>query len=185
LARPTILAVGHSTRTWEEFVALLEAHGVDVLADVRTVSRSRANPQYSLERMSQALAEAGIRYVHLPALGGLRRPRPDSTNLSWEHSGFRGYADYMETPEFEEAVRGLLRLAATGRTAVMCAEGNPFRCHRRLLADALVARGVPVAHIVSRKTARPHALTPFARVEGTKVTYPGGSDAQAELPFDR
>ena len=167
-----ILAVGHSTRTWEDFVALLKAHGVEVLADVRTVPRSRANPQYSRERIGPALEEAGIRYVHLPELGGLRRPRPDSTNLGWEHSGFRGYADYMEMPEFERAVQGLLRLAATGRTAVMCAEGNPFRCHRRLLADALLARGVPVAHIVSRKTARPHALTPFAQILDGIVRYP-------------
>lgn len=169
---PGILAVGHSTRSWDELVELLRAHGVEILADVRTVPRSRANPQFSREHMGQGLPAAGIRYAHLPELGGLRRPRPDSTNLAWEHAGFRGYADYMETPEFEQALLGLLRLAGTGRTAIMCAEGNPWRCHRRLLADALVARGVPVAHIVSRKSVRPHALTPFARVVDGIVRYP-------------
>src|SRR5437867_9837426 len=142
----TILALGHSTRPWDDFVELLRAHDVRLLADVRTVPRSRANPQFEQAHLSRALPATGIRYVHLPGLGGLRRPRPDSTNLGLSHPGFRGYADYMETPAFGAALAELLALAAEERTAIMCAEGNPYRCHRMLLADALVARGVDVGH---------------------------------------
>ena len=118
------------------------------------------------------LPRAGIRYIHIKALGGLRRPQKDSINLGWENTSFRGYADYMQTPEFAAALEELVRIGMEGRTAIMCAEGNPFRCHRNLVADALTVRGIRVLHISSRKTARPHQLTPFAKVQGTQVTYP-------------
>jgi uncharacterized protein (DUF488 family) len=154
------------------FVELLQAHQINILADIRTVPRSRTNPQFNLENLAQDLPRAGIRYVHLKALGGLRRPRKDSGNLGWENSSFRGFADYMGTTEFEEALDELMSIAQQGRTAIMCAEGNPFRCHRTLVADALMVRGVNVEHISSRKSARPHAMTPFAHLKGTRITYP-------------
>ncbi len=150
----------------------MHAHEIKTLADIRTVPRSRSNPQFNQETLATELPRSGIRYIHLKALGGLRRPQKDSTNLGWENTSFRGYADYMQTPEFEAALDELMRLGGEARTAIMCAEGNPFRCHRSLVADALTARGIPVYHISSRKTARPHQLTPFARVQNTRVTYP-------------
>lgn len=167
-----IFAIGHSTRPLPEFIALLAAHGITLLADIRTVPRSRHNPQYTLESLAQELPAQGIEYRHLPALGGLRRPKPDSINLGWENTSFRGYADYMQTPEFAAALDELAALAETHTVAMMCAEGNPFRCHRNLVADALTARGVPVYHIVSRKTARRHNLNPRAVITNRRVSYP-------------
>ncbi len=169
---PKIYAIGHSTRPLEKFIELLQAHQIHTLADIRTVPRSRTNPQFNQETLARELPRAGIRYIHIKALGGLRRPQKDSINLGWENTSFRGYADYMQTPEFATALEELLRIGAEGRTAIMCAEGNPFRCHRNLVADALTARGVRVLHISSRKTARPHQLTPFAQVNDQRVTYP-------------
>ncbi len=173
---PPIYALGHSTRSLEELIALLQAHDVHILADIRTVPRSRTYPQFNADNLERELPPKGIRYIHLKALGGLRRPRPDSVNTAWENDSFRGYADYMQTEEFEAGLGELLRLADEGRTAIMCAEGNPFRCHRRLVADALVARGIPVLHIVSRKSTRAHEISPFAVVENGHVSYPGGSN---------
>ena len=167
-----VYALGHSTRTWDDFLALLAAHRIELLADVRTVPGSRAHPHFSKEHLARKLPRAGVRYAHLPGLGGLRKPREFSENAAWENLAFRGYADHMQTPEFEAAVEELLALAAGARTAIMCAEGNPFRCHRTLLADALTARGVRVLHIASRKSAAPHRMTSFARVDGHHVTYP-------------
>ncbi len=167
-----IYAIGHSTRSLDQFIALLQAHGIQTLADIRTVPRSRTNPQFNGDTLESELPRAGIRYIHLKALGGLRRPQKDSVNGAWENASFRGYADYMQSPEFEHALDELIALGQEGRTAIMCAEGNPFRCHRLLVADALTAQGIPVRHISSRKTARPHQLTPFARVQDHKVTYP-------------
>jgi uncharacterized protein (DUF488 family) len=168
-----IWTIGHSTRTVEALVDLLRAHGIRRLADVRTLPRSRRNPQFNTDALPGPLAEAGISYVHVSRLGGLRRARPDSPNTAWRTPGFRGYADHMQTPEFAAALDGLLAEAAEAPTAVMCAEAVPWRCHRWLLADALVARGEPVAHIVSADAAPPHTLTPPARVDGPRVTYPG------------
>ncbi|HEY3353141.1 MAG TPA: DUF488 domain-containing protein [Polyangia bacterium] len=176
---PLVLTVGHSTRSLEELIALLHAHEVRLLADVRTVPRSRTNPQFNRETLPAALAAAGIDYVHLPALGGLRHARPDSTSLAWRNASFRGYADYMQTPEFAAAVADLVARARGARLAIMCAEAVPWRCHRSLVADALTARGVGVEHIVSPKRRDPHRLTPFARVAGERVTYPA---PQPELP---
>lgn len=167
-----ILTIGHSTRPIEEFVGLLRAHGTRTLADVRTVPKSRHNPQYGGEALAATLAAEGMRYVHLPALGGLRRPRPDSPNGAWRNESFRGYADYMATDAFQGGLRDLLALAEEGPVAVMCAEAVPWRCHRSLIGDALVARGMEVTDIIGPGSERPHTLTPFARVDGERITYP-------------
>ncbi len=170
--RARILAIGHSTRPIGELVELLRSCGVATLADIRTIPRSRRNPQFSIEALARDLPAAGIRYVHVARLGGLRRARKDSRNTGWHNASFRGYADYMGTGEFEEGLVELRALAREGPVAVMCAEAVPWRCHRSLLADALLARGVVVEHIVGRGRTRPHRLTPFAHVEGRRVTYP-------------
>jgi len=167
-----VLAIGHSTRPLAELVALLRSCQVAMLADVRTIPRSRRNPQYEQATLARALAAAGMRYVHLPRLGGLRHARKESGNDAWRNASFRGYADHMQTGEFEEGLVELRALAREGRVAVMCAEAVPWRCHRSLLADALFARGVVVEHIVGRARTRPHRLTPFALVRGRRVTYP-------------
>ncbi len=168
----TIYAIGHSTRPLDDFIELLKAHGITLLVDIRTVPRSRHNPQYSQESLEKELPRAGIQYLHMKELGGLRHSSGDSVNTGWENKSFRGYADYMQTREFAGAIRRLMELAKGERVAIMCAEGTPFRCHRLLVADALTVRGVHVLHISSRKTAREHRLTPFAHVEGTRITYP-------------
>ena len=168
----TVFTIGHSNREWAEFVKLLREHGIERVADVRTVPKSRHNPQFNRETMSRKLRAARIGYVHLRKLGGLRHARKDSTNTGWRNASFRGYADYMQTADFEAGLERLTKLAKQKRTAIMCAEAVPWRCHRSLIGDALIARGAKVADIVSGKTARPHKLTPFARVEGKRVTYP-------------
>jgi uncharacterized protein (DUF488 family) len=170
---PEVLSVGHSTRPLEAFMGMLRAHGVQRVVDVRTVPRSRHNPQFDRDTLPAALRAAGIGYVHLPALGGLRHARPDSRNTAWRNASFRGFADYMQTPEFAAGLEALLALAARERVALMCAEAVPWRCHRSLIADALAARRIRVEHITSATRARPHALTPWARVRGGRVTYPG------------
>jgi uncharacterized protein (DUF488 family) len=184
-----VLAVGHSTRPIEELVALLQGADVVTLADVRTVPRSRANPQFEGPALARALAAAGIRYVHLPRLGGLRHARKGvAENAAWRNASFRGYADHMQTPEFEEGLQELRALAKDGPVAVMCAEAVPWRCHRSLLADALYARGVVVEHVVGVGRTRPHRITPFARLEGRRVTYPapaGGDDDRSRAPRSR
>ena len=158
----------------------LTAAGVVTLADIRTIPRSRANPQFEGAALARSLAGAGIAYVHVPALGGLRHARKGSEeNAAWRNASFRGYADHMQTPEFEDGLRQLRELARRGPVAVMCAEAVPWRCHRALLADALLARGVVVQHVVGRGRTRPHRLTPFARIEGRRVTYPPEPDAPA------
>lgn len=167
-----MLTIGHSNRPLEAFLEMLKAHGVDLLVDVRTVPHSRHNPQFNREALPQPLASAGIEYLHLPGLGGLRHARKDSGNTGWRNLSFRGYADYMQTPEFEKSLAELLRLDEGRRVAIMCAESVPWRCHRSLIADALTARATQVWHIMSASNANPHKLTPFAHVEGAKVTYP-------------
>ncbi|HEX7115812.1 MAG TPA: DUF488 domain-containing protein [Steroidobacter sp.] len=167
-----VFTVGHSTRPTEELIGLLKSHGVKRLIDVRTVPRSRRNPQFNRENFPAALEAEGITYTHMPGLGGFRRPRSDSPNLGWHNLSFRGYADYMQTDEFEQHLAELIEWARACPVAVMCAEAVPWRCHRSLIADALLVRGVPVEEIVSPARTQPHKLTSFARVEGTKVTYP-------------
>jgi len=168
-----IFTIGHSTRPKEEFIGLLQAHGVELLIDIRTVPRSRRNPQFNREALPEPLADAGIGYLHMPSLGGLRHARPDSPNAAWQNASFRGYADYMQTPEFTAAIEELIQLGSDKQTAIMCAEAVPWRCHRSLVGDALMARGIAVEDIMSATRRQAHKLTPFARVEGTRVWYPG------------
>ena len=165
--------MGHSNRTLEEFVALLHAHGVERLADIRTIPRSRKNPQFNRESLPASLEQSEIGYVHIAELGGFRHPRKGSVNSAWRNDSFRGYADYMQTPEFAAVLDRLISLAAGCRTAIMCAESVPWRCHRSLVADALAARGEVVLHIMSPARADPHKITPFARISHHRVTYPG------------
>jgi len=167
----TIFTIGHSTRPIDAFLGLLTGHGIQRLIDIRKLPHSRHNPQFGREQLAESLRSAGIHYTHLPGLGGLRRPRPDSVNSGWRNSGFRGFADYMETPAFETALGECIELAAVERVVLMCAESVPWRCHRSLIADALVVREVDVREITSRTTSRPHVLTPWARVEGTHIVY--------------
>ncbi len=174
-----IFTIGHSTRPLEQFIELLQAHGVTLVADVRTVPRSRHNPQFNRDTLPGALASAGIGYRHLPALGGLRRTSPESPNTGWRNASFRGFADYMQTPEFAAGLDELLTLAVQARVAIMCAETVPWRCHRSLIADALVVRGIPVEHIIGPGRTQAHQLTPFAHVEGIQITYPAGTEEQA------
>jgi len=170
-SRP-ILTVGHSTKPIEEFVKLLRAHGVEILIDVRTVPRSRHNPQFEQQTLAKSIRQMGIDYRHMKDLGGLRKPRPDSPNFGWKNASFRGYADYMQTPEFAAALEKLIGLSKTKRVATMCAEAVPWRCHRSLIADALVVRGVPVEHIMSRTRRDAHHLRSFAKRTGLQITYP-------------
>lgn len=176
---PLVLTVGHSTRTLQEFVALLLAHGVKQLIDVRTIPRSRHNPQFNQGRLPRPLQKAGIRYRHMPGLGGLRHALRDSINTAWRNASFRGFGDYMQTPEFEEAMNELVQLAQKKRrTALMCAEAAPWRCHRSLIGDALLVRGIRVEEIASKTRRRPHTLTPWARVRRKRVFYPASLKAQ-------
>jgi uncharacterized protein (DUF488 family) len=168
-----ILTIGHSTHPIEEFLALVEAHGVQQIVDIRTIPKSRRNPQFNSDELAQSLATREIGYVHLPALGGLRHARHDSINTAWRNDSFRGYADYMQSPEFDHGVHALIALSQDRATAIMCAESVPWRCHRSLVADALLARGVAVEHIMSKTSRKPHSYTPFVRIDGPRVTYPG------------
>lgn len=169
----TIFTVGHSTRSIEDFLAILQAHGVEQLVDVRTIPKSRRLPHFNREALATTLPAHGIAYRHMPGLGGLRHPRKDSINSAWQNASFRGYADYMQTPEFTRSLEDLIELAKQRTTAIMCAEAVPWRCHRSLIGDALVVRGIVVEDVLSATTRRAHSLTPFARVNGTGVTYPG------------
>lgn len=170
--KTALFTVGHSTLPIEKFIALLNHYGIAQLVDVRTIPRSRYNPQFNDTALATSLAEASIGYVHMKALGGLRHARKDSPNTGWRNGGFRGYADYMQTAEFEHALETLIALAQNQRTAIMCAEAVPWRCHRSLISDALTVRNIPVIEILGESSARPHKLTPFAQVKGTEIIYP-------------
>jgi uncharacterized protein (DUF488 family) len=167
-----IFTVGHSTHPIEAFIDMLAAHGVRQLSDVRTIPRSRHNPQFNSEALAAELARHGIAYRHLPGLGGLRHPRTDSINTGWKNASFRGYADYMQTSEFNQAIERAVHLAQTTMSALLCAEAVPWRCHRSLVADALLVRGIHVEQIIDGGKPTEHKLTPFARVRGTRITYP-------------
>ena len=168
-----IHTIGHSTHSAERFLALLEAHRIAVVADVRRFPMSRRHPQFNRTEFEALLAGHGIGYRHMPDLGGRRKPRPDSVNSGWKNDGFRGYADYMATAPFQVALADL-RLAATDvRLAVMCAEAAWWQCHRRLLADALQTQGESIWHILTTAPPRPHELSGFARIYEGKVIYPG------------
>jgi uncharacterized protein (DUF488 family) len=168
----TVFTIGHSTRTLGEFIQLLKSYGVTLLVDVRTVPRSRHNPQFNKETLPASLRPEGVRYIHMPEIGGLRRPKRDSVNLAWRNSSFRGYADFMQTKEFADNLLKIMELARENCLALMCAEALPWRCHRSLISDALVVRHVKVQHIISAASTITHELNEMARVEGTKITYP-------------
>jgi uncharacterized protein (DUF488 family) len=182
LKKPTIFTIGHSTRPLEELIELLRAHKVRRVIDIRSIPRSRHNPQYNRETLGPALRSRKIGYVHLKDLGGLRRTKPDSKNIGWHNASFRGYADYMQTPEFDAALKRAIRLSAAKPSALMCAEAVPWRCHRSLVADALAARKFPVEHILSVTRANKHKLTSFARVRAKKVTYPSDKPVRRKPP---
>jgi uncharacterized protein (DUF488 family) len=180
-----IWTVGHSTRSAEEFLAHLQAHAINGLADVRAFPNSRRHPHFGRERLRVFLAAANIEYRHFPALGGLRKPRADSQNGAWRNQSFRGYADHMQTAEFAEAIDAMLDFGRDRRVAVMCAEALWWQCHRMLIADALVVRDVEVLHIMSTSggsAAQPHTLTPFARPDGRLVLYPALLETKADQP---
>ena len=169
---PHILwTIGHSTRPIDEFISLLKAHGIQQLVDVRTVPRSRYNPQFNTEMLAQSLARAAMHYQHSGGLGGLRKPKKDSINTGWRNASFRGYADYMQTNEFQGAIEELVAYGTNKKTAIMCAEAVPWRCHRSLIADALVTRDWEVRHIMSETKADRHRFTPFAAVKNGLLCY--------------
>jgi uncharacterized protein (DUF488 family) len=170
----TVYTLGHSTRSAEELLALLRAHGIGGVADVRRFPASRRHPQFARESLAETLAGAGVRYDWLPALGGRRAPRPDSPHVAWREPGFRAYADHMETEEFRAGLETLLGLAAARPTAVLCAEAMPWRCHRQLIADALVVRGVTVLHVLGPGAPRGHVLSRLARLDGDRLVYDAG-----------
>jgi uncharacterized protein (DUF488 family) len=179
--KPAVLTIGHSTHTWNDFRDLLRAHRVQRVVDVRSIPRSRHNPQFNRETLATKLRAARIGYVHLRKLGGLRHARRDSPNMGWRNTSFRGFADYMQTSEFEAGLCRLMKLAGQKRSAIMCAEAVPWRCHRSLIADALTVRGIRVDDIMSMKRSQVHSLTPFARVQGHRVTYPLGDRGDGRI----
>ena len=167
-----LFTIGHSTRSLEQFLGLLSREGATHLVDVRAFPTSARYPHFSQPDLQRAIVDTGGRYSHMPSLGGRRRGKRDSHNTLWRNASFRAYADYMETREFAEALDDLLALATLEPTVIMCAEAVPWRCHRSLIADALSVRGVEVRHLVSGSAPRPHALTPFAHVDGLRLRYP-------------
>jgi uncharacterized protein (DUF488 family) len=174
----TLLTIGHSTHSIDEFIELLKGHGVKEIVDVRSVPKSRYCPQFNSDSLGESLGEANIRYTHLDKLGGLRHSRQDSINLGWRNASFRGYADYMATPEFAEGLDALTRIARSRKTAIMCAEAVPWRCHRSLIADALTEKGWTVRDILTAKAPSLHRLTPFLKVVNGQLTYPAPQDAE-------
>ena len=177
-----VYTLGHSTRPLVDFLELLSAHGIAAVADVRRYPASRRHPHFAREALATSLPEAGVTYTWFPDLGGRRAPRPDSPHTAWESAAFRGYADHVDTGEFETALTDLLTLARARPTAIMCAESLPWRCHRQLIADTLTARGVEVRDVIDESPPIRHHLPAFARVSGTRVIYDVG---QLPLPGTR
>jgi uncharacterized protein (DUF488 family) len=184
-AMSAVLTIGHSTRTWKDFLELLRAHRVKRVIDVRSIPRSRHNPQFNRTTLSKKLRAAKIGYVHLQKLGGLRHARRDSPNMGWRNASFRGFADYMQSSDFEVGLQRLMKLAGQKRSAIMCAEAVPWRCHRSLIADALTIRGIRVDDIMSMKRSQVHSLIPFARVQGHRITYPLRNRSGGRVPSVR
>lgn len=178
MSRFPVYTIGHSTRPIEEFIELLRINGVECLVDIRTIPKSRRNPQYWQDALAESLEGAGIDYVYLPGLGGRRRARKDSINTAWRNGSFKGYADHMQTDEFASALAELIRISGEKVTAIMCAEAVPWRCHRSLVADALVVRDIEVRNIMSATSTTIHALRDWAHVEGDTITYPGEGDGE-------
>jgi uncharacterized protein (DUF488 family) len=168
-----LYTIGHSTRSLDEFLGILKAFSIGLVVDVRTIPKSRHNPQFNGDSLRLSLKGHGIDYIQMKDLGGLRKPAGGSVNTAWRNTSFRGFADYMQTPDFEKAIEDLFNIATRQTTVIMCAEAVPWRCHRSLIADALVVRKVQVEHILSLKSSRSHELTGSAKVEGRRITYPG------------
>lgn len=178
-----IYTIGHSTHPLDVFIAMLLANEITHLLDVRTIPRSRRNPQFNQETLASALRASNIDYRHLPGLGGLRHARKDSINGGWRNASFRGYADYMQTPDFAGNIQIVLAMAASGPCALMCAEAVPWRCHRSLIADALVLRGLRIEHIMSIRERKTHVMTPWARTDGLEIVYPSGHESTIDTPI--
>jgi uncharacterized protein (DUF488 family) len=174
----TIFTIGHSTHPIEEFVEMLKAHDIRLIADVRTIPKSRHNPQYNSDTLAAALQKRAIGYKHLPGLGGLRHAKKDSINTAWENASFRGFSDYMQTEEFEAGLMQLIAIAVKQKTVIMCAEAVPWRCHRSLIGDALLAGGITVMDIMGKTSAKAHTMTPWAHVMGATITYPKSVPAE-------
>jgi uncharacterized protein (DUF488 family) len=172
MKKPCIFTVGHSTRSIDEFVELLRAHGIKGIVDIRSIPRSRHNPQFNADNLKQSLQREHMRYKHIKELGGLRRAKKDSINLGWRNASFRGFADYMATQEFSEGLEALTKIATTRETAIMCAEAVPWRCHRSLVADALTNKGWMVLDIMSRTVVARHHQTPFLKIRKGQLVYP-------------
>jgi uncharacterized protein (DUF488 family) len=168
----TIYTIGHSTRPIEEFIALLRQHEITQLVDIRTIPKSRHNPQFGQDEIKLSLKKAGITYIYLKQLGGLRPKAKQSINDAWHNASFRNYADYMQADDFLNGLKELIDLSKKKTTAIMCAEAVPWRCHRSLVSDALLIRNIPVCEIISEKSVREHSLTPFAVVDGNTIIYP-------------
>ncbi|HSB32423.1 MAG TPA: DUF488 domain-containing protein [Candidatus Sulfobium mesophilum] len=168
-----VFTIGHSTRPVSEFVEIINAYGIKKVVDIRSIPKSRHNPQFSQDALRESLKAAKIGYLHMKGLGGLRHALRDSPNMAWRNASFRGFADYMQTEAFEENLEKLIETAEKRAIVIMCAEAVPWRCHRSLIGDALLVRGVKVRHIISAGSSRDHTLTPWAEVKGTKITYPG------------
>lgn len=175
-----LYTIGHSTRPIELLIRMLLNHAIEMVVDIRTIAKSRHNPQYNEDNLSRSLKNEGIGYVHCSGLGGLRHTTAASINTGWRNASFRGYADYMQTPPFRESLDRLIGIAREKKTVILCAEALPWRCHRSLVADALLVRGITVLDIMNETGARPHTLTPFAKIDGTGVTYPATDLASAE-----
>jgi uncharacterized protein (DUF488 family) len=171
-----IYTIGHSTHPIDEFLSMLNAHGIELVVDVRTIPKSGHNPQFNSDALSRSLKEGGIGYLHMKELGGLRRPKKDSPNWGWRNSSFQGFADYMLTREFDASLRQLTEIAEKQRAAIMCAEGVPWRCHRSLISDALLVHGIRVIHIIGSNSSKKHELTSWARVEQLRIIYPGDQE---------
>ena len=167
-----IFTIGHSTRPLDSFVSILKSYGINLVVDIRSIPRSWHNPQFNKETLPAALALHGIEYIHMAGLGGLRKSHPDSLNLGWHNASFRSYADYMQTNEFKSSLETLVEMSAKNNLVIMCAETLPWRCHRSLVADALLIRGIKVQDIFKEGVSKEHKLTPFAQVRGMEITYP-------------
>jgi uncharacterized protein (DUF488 family) len=172
-----LFTIGHSTHSIEDFIALLNSHGIRHLADVRSIPKSRHVPQFNSDVLADSLRATGIEYTHLQSLGGRRHARKGSINTGWRNASFRGYADYMATPQFAQGLRTLTEIAHTSPTAIMCAEAVPWRCHRSLIADALTLKGWDIRDILTTAPARPHKLTPFLQVANGQPTYPNPDES--------
>ena len=168
----TVFTIGHSTHSIEEFIEILKHYKIKTVVDVRSIPRSRHNPQFNQAALDESLKQHHIKYIHIKGLGGLRHAKKDSINIAWRHPSFRGFADYMQTEEFTKYLKELILEAEQKSTAIMCAEAVPWRCHRSLIADALVALGIKVIEIINMKSHKEHTLIPWAKVENEKVSYP-------------